>query len=259
MGDGRRASVVADACHFGTGQVGVLADGSVDVLLRDCTLASDGPAFWFKHGAAAGPVFADLSLHHVSIMAGEGPVFRFEGTAPRVAVEDSAIAPPHDNSITLVATDDPDGLDWRGRGNLYSRVGIFLQPTGRNPGREPIRDPDLWTEDASAIRESALTITQASVWEATDPEQALARERNNPGQALRLAAMTTRGTRPPGARRGPSGTLAEGVALAVNTPVTRRERAPSLEPPPSLDESQDPLESSSPMPMPMPNNLGDGR
>ena len=95
-GEGRRASVVADACHFDAGQVGVLADGPVDVLLRDCTLAADGPAFWFDHGAAAGPVVADLSLHHVSILAGEGPVFRFEGTAPRVVVEDSAIAPPHD-------------------------------------------------------------------------------------------------------------------------------------------------------------------
>ena len=158
-----------------------------------------------------------------------------------------------------MATDDPDGLDWRGRGNLYSRVGIFLQPTGRNFGREPIRDPDLWAEDASTIREIALTITQASVWEATDPEQALARERNNPGQALRLAATTTRGTRPPGARRGPSGTLAEGVALAVNTPVTRRERAPSPETPPSLDERQDPRESSSTHAHAHAQHLGDGR
>jgi len=113
------------------------------------------------------------------------------------------------------------------------------------------RDPDLWTEDASTIREIDLTISQTSVWEATDPVQALARDRNNPGQALPLAAKTTRGTRP-GMRPGPSGTLTDGDAVAVNTPVTRRERAPSLEPPPSLDESQDPLESSSPMPMPMP-------
>ena len=76
--------MVADACHFDAGQVGVLADGPVDVLLRDCTLASADPAFWFDNGAGAGPVVADLWLHHVSILAGEGPVFRFEGTAPRV-------------------------------------------------------------------------------------------------------------------------------------------------------------------------------
>ncbi len=260
-GQGWRASVVADACHFGAGEVGVHAEGPVDVLLRDCTLAADGPAFRFDNGGGAGLDVADLSLHHVSILAGEGPVFRFEGTAPRVAVEDSAIAPPHDSSVTLVATDDPDGLDWRGRGNLYSRVGTFLQPTGRSSDRSAIREPSLWIEDASAIRESVSTTTQASIWEAMDPEQALAREPSNPGQALRLAAIP-RGTRPPGARRGPLGTLAAGVALAANTPAARRERAPLPETPRSLDGGQDPRESSSalpmPMPMPIPAEGGDG-
>ena len=41
------------------GQVGVFAQGPVDLLLRDCTLGSSEPAIWFKQGAAAGPVSAD--------------------------------------------------------------------------------------------------------------------------------------------------------------------------------------------------------
>ena len=101
------------------------------------------------------------------------------------------------------------------RSTCNQRPESAVNPSATRPlGRGPLVDP----RDGS-------TITQSSVWEAADPEQALARERNNPGQALGLARKQL-GTRPPGARRGPSGTLAEGVALAVNTPVTRRERAP---------------------------------
>ena len=258
-GEDRRASVVAEACHFASGQVGLLADGSVDVFVRDCTLATGGPAFWFVHGA--GPVLADLSLHNVSILAGEGPVFRFDGTAPRVLVEDSAIAPPQGSSVTLVETEDPDGLEWRGWGNLYSGVGTFLQPIGRSSDRKAIRESRLWAGDASVIRESASTTSQASIWEASDPVQALARERNNPGQAFRLAT-TSRGTRAPGARRGPLGTLAADVALAANAPEERREQGPLREAPRSRDGRQDPRDFSPVMPMPMPRSssaeTGDG-
>src|SRR5206468_3125332 len=116
----------------------------------------------------------EVRLRHVSLIAGDGPVFRFEGPAPRVWVDDSAIAPARDSLATLIAADDPEGVDWRGRGNLYGRVATYLQPTGQRNGREIVRDFAHWAESATSIRETGSTATQERIWSEADPEQSLA-------------------------------------------------------------------------------------
>src|SRR5205807_2519307 len=82
---------------------------------------------------------------------------RFHGQAPRVWVDDSVIAPSRDAEATLIAASDPDGLDWRGRGNLYGRIGTYLLPVGVPGGHKAIREFARWAETASLIRESGTT------------------------------------------------------------------------------------------------------
>src|SRR5262249_6726722 len=77
---GRPAPVVVDASYFGGGQVGILAEGSADLVLRDCTFGMAEPAVWLDNAGAASDVPVALHLVHVSILAGTGPVFRFDRT-----------------------------------------------------------------------------------------------------------------------------------------------------------------------------------
>ena len=149
----RPAAVTADACHFDGGQVGVLAHGPVDLQLRDCTLGEAEPAVWFENGEGRNgrrPPSSGFATTACSPATGRSSASR--GSAPRVWIDDSVIAPARDAEATLVAADDPDGLVWRGRGNLYGRIGIFLQPSGarhsgetdprvRRLGRDRIPDP----------------------------------------------------------------------------------------------------------------------
>lgn len=227
-GGDRAPAVLADACHFDGGQVGVLARGPVDVQLRDCTLGAAEPAVWFDNGKATTAVPAELWLRHDSLLAGEGPVFRFDGTAPRVRVEDSVVAPPRDAETTLVATDAPEALDWRGRGNLYARIGAFLRATDPRPGTAPIRDFAHWAETPSEVRETGSGATTARVWEEADPAQALAREGLNPTRVFRLAA-TSPGAVDLGARQGPFGSLPPPLKAGSNA----AERAPAGPPTPA--------------------------
>ena len=220
----RPSAVTVDACHFDGANVGILAQGPVEIQLRDCTLGGARPVIWLDNGKTPSAVPPELRLRHVSLMAGEGPVFRFEGPAPRVWVDDSVIAPAQGGEATLIAADDPDGLDWRGRGNLYGRIGVYLQPAAERPGRDPVRKFADWAETASLTRETGSTATQDQVWSETDPEQALAQEGLNPSRVFRLAA-------PPGnpdvgarLRQGPFAVLAPAVKLATNLADGRRER-----------------------------------
>ncbi|MEA2631619.1 MAG: eukaryotic-like serine/threonine-protein kinase, partial [Chloroflexota bacterium] len=154
------------------------------------------------------------------------PVFRFEGPSPRVWIDDSAIAPARDTEAILIAADEPDNLDWRGRGNLYGRIGTYLQHSGTRPGREVVRDFARWAETASLIRETGSTSTQERIWSEAEPEQTLAQEGPNPARAFRLAAIQADaadvGARP---RQGPLGTLAPtAIKVATNLADGRRER-----------------------------------
>ena len=46
----RPPAVIADACHFDGANVGVLAQGPVEIQLRDCTLGGLRPAVWLDNG-----------------------------------------------------------------------------------------------------------------------------------------------------------------------------------------------------------------
>src|SRR5262249_33738578 len=166
-------------------------------------------------------VAAELRLRHVSVLAGAAPVFRFDGPGPRVWVDDSVVAPAQAQlgDAILVAAIDPAALGWRGRGNLYGRLAVYLQPTGSGgrPGRdaEPVRSFADWAESAALVKEIGSVSSPEPVWSESDPEQALAQETLNPGRAFRLAAA------PPGnpdvgarLRQGPFGTVPPPVPVA---------------------------------------------
>jgi serine/threonine protein kinase len=228
-GSDRPPGVLADACHFDGGQVGVLASGPVDLQLRDCTLGGSEPAFWFENGKAAGPVQSQLRLVHDSLLAGQGPVFRFDGTVPRVWVENTVVAPPRETEAVLVATDSQETLEWRGQSNLYSRIGVFLQSTESPPSFPPIRDFGAWTETPTGARETGTLVARTRIWEETDPAHTLAQEGLNPTRAFRLTA-TSPGAADLGAREGPFGSIALPVKIAAN-PTEPRPEQPTTAPP----------------------------
>ncbi|MBV8605963.1 MAG: protein kinase [Singulisphaera sp.] len=247
----RHASVFVDACHFDGGQVGVLASGPADLEIRDCTFGGTEPAVTIAGDPSGTGSRAELRLTHDSILAGEGPVFRFEGIAPLVWVEDTVIAPARDAEITLVATDDPEDLDWRGRANLYARVVVFLQPTGRRPGVEAIRDWSVWKEGLAKIRETGSLSTRGRVWEDADHIQALALESQNPTPAFRLAA-TRSDASAAGARKGPFGTLEPVTRLSASPLEPSRVPRTALEPAPARTGRPEGVETGPAEPLPRP-------
>ncbi len=234
----RPSALTLDRCHFDAGQVGVRAGGPADVLLRDCTLAATEPVVWLDNGRGGAPVAADLRLRHVSILAGENPVFRFDRADARVWLDDSVVGAVGEGEATLIATDRPDSLAWRGRGNLYARVGVYLLPTDAPPGREAVRDPLRWRETPDGVRETGSVFEPQSVWEDSDPMQDLAEGLANPARAFRLLAGHP-GLADVGARREPFGpatappTLVASNTNARTTPetITRPQPRPTPAPP----------------------------
>ena len=105
-----------------------------------------------------------------SIMAGSAPVFRFDGTQTRVWVDDSVRC-----AGGPIAGDPGDGRRptkpdlWRGRSNLYSRIGVYLGFTTGNDRQEPINDFAHWSETPTEQREAGTALTTNPVWETTDP------------------------------------------------------------------------------------------
>ena len=75
-------------------------------------------------------VAAELRLIHTSILAGDGPVFRFEGSLVRAWLDDTVIAPAGRSPATLVMIDEPRNLIWHGRSNVFSQIGTYLTSFG---------------------------------------------------------------------------------------------------------------------------------
>jgi serine/threonine protein kinase len=213
-GSGERPpAVVVDSCHFDGGQVAILAEGSADVLLRDCTMGPAIPSIWFDNARSSAPVPVDFRLWHSSILAGTGPVFRFDGCLARAWVDDSVIAPAGRLPATLVKVDEPRNLTWRGRSNVYSRIAAYLDPSGPDQQRSPITDFASWEQRGSEPREVGSLTSTTSVWDAADPLLALSQERENPTRVF-LLSPRLRSASDLGAQKGPFGSNLKNVRLA---------------------------------------------
>ena len=164
----------------------VMAEGPADIVLRDCTMGPARPSIWFDNARSAVPVPVDLRLIHSSILAGDGPVFRFDGGLVRAWVEDSVIAPAGRSPTTLVMIDEPRNLIWRGRSNLFSQIGTYLVSLGKEQQRPSITSFAGWEQSATEPREVGSRLSGPSVWDAADPLQALSQEQENPTRRLPL-------------------------------------------------------------------------
>ncbi len=235
----RPPSVLADACHFDGGQTGILAEGAVEIVVRDCTMGPGQPSVWFHNARANVPVFAELRLVHTSVMAGQAPVFRFDGTQGRVWVDDSVIAPVGRAQATLVMIDNPRNLTWRGRSNLYSGISVFLGYSGGDDRQEPILDFARWSESPTELRETGTLVRASAVWDATDPGHALGAEADNPTRVFLLnPAIASRSDI--GARQGPFGSILK------NARVARRSRADDSLLSPPLEAATEPVARPTP-------------
>ncbi len=202
VGGDRPPMVFADSCHFDGGQVGIVAEGPADILLRDCTMGPGSPFFWIDNSNSASPVPADIHLRHSSLMVGAGPVFELQGALARISVDDCVIAPAGNSLPTLVAIDSPRNLTWRGRSNLYARMRAYLQTTRKGEGAETIDDFARWKETSSEVREVDTVPAVTSVWKSAQPLQELIIEQETPTQAFQLAAQFLKMSSF-GARQGP--------------------------------------------------------
>ncbi len=213
------AEVVVDASHFEGGQHAILAEGPVDITLRDTTIGATRLATIVGLNKIATNPMAVIHLNHVSLIAGEAPVFRCVGVSPRVQMNDCVIAPSGDGVATLVSADDPSRLVWRGRDNLYARIAIFLQADRESTKPfNAIRAFDTWADDPSSVREAGSSLVTARVWSDPNPSLALTNRPANPSLAFRLRKVGNQGG-PQGARRGPSGAINSRNELAMNGAV----------------------------------------
>ncbi len=210
----RPPAVFADSCHFDGGQVGIVAEGPADILLRDCTMGPGSPSIWIDNSKSTGPVPAEIHLRHSSLMAGAGPVFEVEAALARILVDDCVIAPAGNSLPTLVAIDSPRNLTWRGRSNLYGRMRTYLEPMQKGEGAEPIDDFGRWKDAPSEVREVDTVLASNSVWKSPQPLQDLLIEQDNPTQPFQLATAFLKSSIF-GARQGPyNARLADPVRLA---------------------------------------------
>ena len=244
VGD-RPPILFADSCHFDGGQVAVIADGPSDVVLRDCTLGPARSSIWFDNSRSTAPVAGELRLIHTSILAGDGPVFRFEGSLIRAWLDDTVIAPAGRSPATLVMIDEPRNLIWHGRSNVFSQIGTYLTSFGgKGQTSSSITEFSGWEQSPTDFREVGSRVSGASVWDAADPMKALSQERENPTRASSSSIHDSPRHRTPGLVTGLS-VPSSRTSGSRNRPAPRRRRSfrhprdgrPSRSPRPNPPES----------------------
>jgi serine/threonine-protein kinase len=255
------------ASSFDSRLVGIRAQGPADIHVRDCSFGPEQPAIWFDNSASTSTVQVDVNVRNASVLVGSAPVLRFANTAARVVVEHSAFAPAAALPGTLVATDRPGRLDWRGRENLYGRIGTFLQPTSEAADAAIVRTFEAWTDPADTIRELRSKYSPAHIWAQDDPLVALAAP--DPSLAFQLAPGFN--TASAGVREGPRGPVPRRLALfpdllaidpmefARSLPRSSSQTVPTASPAPdSSDQGASlrdaPMPSFDPLSAPMPLN-----
>ena len=209
----RPPAVFVDSCHFDGGQSAIRAEGTTDLVLRDCTLGPGQPSIWFDNRRSNAPVAAELHVFHTSVMAGTEPVLRCDGSQVRVWIEDSVVAPGGQSPANLVMIDNPRDLTWRGRANLYSRIGVFLGLSSDEERQEPIIDFAHWIETPTELRETGSVLATSPVWDAADPALAQTLETDNPTRVFLLSPSIAART-DVGARKGPFGSILRNTRIA---------------------------------------------
>jgi serine/threonine protein kinase len=216
----RPPALLAVSCHFDGGQTAMRAEGPADITLRDCTLGPASPSFWFDETRSELPVAGELRLMHSSVLAGTGPIFRFEQDFVRVRVDDCVIAPAGRTPGQLVLVDNPRHLSWQGRANLYGPVGSYLATMPNSPERATITSFAAWEQTPTELREAGSRVSTGPIWDAPDPLVALGQEREYPTRAFllnpRVAASSD-----VGAGQGPFGSILKNVRLAQRTGSSR--------------------------------------
>src|SRR5262249_35931719 len=95
------AEVVVDSCHSDAGQFAVGADGSVELTVRDATIAAARLAAISCENRDLSGRPATLRFGRVSALIGPGPFLRAVGLPPQVRLSESAVAPAGDAEGTL--------------------------------------------------------------------------------------------------------------------------------------------------------------
>ena len=214
---GRTSSTTwLDACHIDGGLTSSVVDGPAQISLRDVTIgASHGPTFLLRNPEGTSP--ASIHFNHVSLLAGTGPYFSISGLPPRIRVESSVFASPGDSLATLVESDDPTRLDWRGMDNLYGRIGTYLLPRRSTNGatRAATSKFEAWADDPATAREFSSNRTLSHVWDEADPSKPSATESQDPSRLFRLAESRPGQSRV-GARQGPIGPVPTPLKLVAD-------------------------------------------
>jgi serine/threonine-protein kinase len=196
----RRAVVRLEATHFGALVGGFRSKGGIEARLSDCTFGPGAPVASVEDANAASSSEADLVVTHISVLAGQNPVFRFHNATVRVTFERNIVGGVAREPSTLIQADDKSQLSWRGRANLYAHLGPYFQPFGEQPTAPVVRSLDSWADLLGQAREVGSRQVDGRLWALDDPEQALA-------QADPMAAFAPFATglavRDAGVRRGP--------------------------------------------------------
>ncbi len=87
------AEVVVDSCHFDAGQFAIVADGPVDLTIRDATFGPAGIAAIATENRAPSGRPATIRVEHASVLLGAGPFLRATGVPPAIRLASAALAP----------------------------------------------------------------------------------------------------------------------------------------------------------------------
>ena len=185
---------------------------------RDCTLGPAVPSIWFDNTPAERSTAGELRLIHTSILAGPGPVFRFDGGPVRARVDDCVIAAAGREPAALVQVEDPRNLGCAAARTSTVRSAPFLR---RRPARPSRHRPRITRRGSSTSPRNRDELgSQASelpVWDAADPLLALTQERVNPTRVFLLGPKVA-ATSDIGARQGPFGSILKNVRMAQPPP-----------------------------------------
>ena len=127
----------------------IRGEGPIELIAVDCTFVAAQTAFRIENRWGAAP--ASLRLAHVSIAAGESPVFRIRDAVAAIRLDDSAVAPLGARAADLIDIDTARTLDWLGRSNIYARIHNYLQVSDSSGG-ETIDRLDLWERTGSSAQ-----------------------------------------------------------------------------------------------------------